>query len=60
MATASIKKHENKGLWNTITLLKKKSIKDKHLNLLGREEGGAQLFSPNKIKIAKQASIAKA
>ena len=60
MATASVKKHENKGLRNAIALLKKKSIKGKRLNLLGREEGGAQLFNPNEIEIAKQTSIAKA
>ncbi|MCJ1360002.1 MAG: hypothetical protein MMC33_010005 [Icmadophila ericetorum] len=59
MATTSIKKHENKGLRNAIAL-KKKAIKGKRLNVLGREEGGAQLFGPEEIQTAKQASIAKA
>ena len=59
MATSSIIKHENAGLREAIILLKKKKIKGKRLNVLGRDNGGAQLFGPDKIQIAKQLAITK-
>ena len=49
MAISNIIKYENAGLREAIILLKKKKIKGKHLNVLGRDNGDTQLFRPDKI-----------
>ena len=49
MGIASIKKHENIELQNAVILLKKKVIKGKRLNVLGREDGSTQLFGFDEI-----------
>lgn len=47
-----------KGYWSH-SRPKKKQVQGKRLNLLGEEDNGPQLFSPSRVKAAREFAAAK-
>ena len=54
-----IYKSINKGLIKLIQLEKRKRQRGKRLNLYGKEDSGAQFFSPSHILKAREYQVAK-
>lgn len=58
-AQVSCLQFENKGLLEALKVEKKKRARGKRLNLVGEEDNGPQLFSPSRVKAARDFISAK-